>query len=378
MIARTTNQSEDRVTHTDNLRPLSLLLPLAALLAFGCQSYEEGERQEVERLLEQIRSSEGQVLWKAVWTLGDMNGLAATRGLVDLLSAEDPRVRRAAARELEGRPYTPRFGQPLGGAPLPVDGVRRIPSAMAPAIVSALDCDPPTGHLSLIRALANVDEPGPEVVRALSRALGDDYWGTRANAAWALGEVGAMHDEAIDRLVAAMGDNRREVRIQAAVALHRVAPSRRRLAEKALAGYLADERDEVRVPAIVHVGHLDGPAPWAVSILSELLDDTDLNVVAVAGPTLYRLHPASLDGIVRSLSRHASHPSEPVRANAINAIKDIGEAAVDAVPALIGALDDRYAFVRREAFAALSLYRTPEADDAINRYIDEQRRSGRQ
>lgn len=92
-----------------------------------------------------------------------------------------------------------------------------------------------------IEELVKIGEPA---VPALVKALGDKGWDVKANAAWALGEIGDA--STVPALIDALGDEDEEVRLRAAEALGKIGDAS---AVPALIGRLGDEDWDVMAAA---------------------------------------------------------------------------------------------------------------------------------
>ncbi len=245
----------------------------------------------------------------------------------------------------------------------------------------------------------------PQVLAELRRAIGSPMPGTRRLAAELLGRLGDRSSSAA--LVAAIADEEADVRTAALGAVERIgrasgieasdgaggpAAARGTLPGTAMDGITAALRDpawQVRVAAVragtALDGHVPGPGGWLAQAASILADDPSPRVraeVAVAlaagaDPSgghaiVHRLledaavemRIAGLHAMVRmravdaepSARQALADPEPEVRAAGIAALAAIADdgLAAPALPALVAALEDDAAAVRRAASSALA------------------------
>ena len=160
---------------------------------------------------------------------------------------------------------------------------------------------PPYGIGLAAHALGAIGAPAAP---ALARALRSPHDHVRANAAYALGEMGHRAAGALDALAEALGDSEEEVRrhLLSAVSLvgHPQAP-----ALAVLAGALRRESNsQLRQLAIQGITRLNGPQDAAVPALAAALNDSDPYVTAYASEQLCRIGtPAALAAAIGHLRR---------------------------------------------------------------------------
>ena len=168
---------------------------------------------------------------------------------------------------------------------------------------------PPYGIGQAAHALGAIGAPA---VPALAQALRSPHDHVRANAAYALGEMGQRAAGALDALAEALSDSEEEVRRHLLSAVSLVGqPQERALA--VLAGALRRESNsQLRQLAIQGMTRLNGPQDAAVPALAAALNDTDPYVGAYANEQLCRIGtPATLAAAVDHLRRLRWFPDAP-------------------------------------------------------------------
>ncbi|MDE0448252.1 MAG: HEAT repeat domain-containing protein [Spirochaetaceae bacterium] len=160
---------------------------------------------------------------------------------------------------------------------------------------------PPYGIGHAAHALGAIGAPA---VPALTRALRRPHPHVRANAAYALGEMGQRAAGALEALAEALGDSDEEVRRHLLSAVSLVGHPRER-ALAVLAGALQRESNsQLRQLAIQGMARLGGPQDAAVPALAAALNDLDPYVAAYASEQLCRIGtPAALTAAVGHLRR---------------------------------------------------------------------------
>jgi HEAT repeat protein len=210
-----------------------------------------------EALADPVPAVRGNALW-ALGRIGD--GAAAGRVWRLLRDGEAP-VRAAAVqtlRHLEARDSVELIIQVLRSDP---DAeVRRVAAwaladlgarASAPALIEALRRDE-DGSVREMAAWALSEVRSPEATEALHVALReDDNEEVRATAIWALGSQG--DENALPRIVEALGDPSAEIRARAAWAIGSIEPS---AAPPALVRALRDDDVDVRLRAAWALGQI--------------------------------------------------------------------------------------------------------------------------
>lgn len=211
----------------------------------------------------------------------------------------------------------------------------------------------------------------PPAIQPHLSALGSDAGAVRAQAAKALGRLGAA--EAVPALIEALADRAPAVRREAAKALGEIKDPR---AVPALIEALRDENANVRMYAAYALGEIR--EPQSVDALQQALDDPEwcardqvlwalgqIDGDQIAGPVVAALKTpdADVDGlawlirqledaaVVPHLAALLQHENEEVRMRAVTVLGQLdGGAATDA---LVGALEDEQPAIRRNAVAAL-------------------------
>jgi HEAT repeat protein len=123
---------------------------------------------------------------------------------------------------------------------------------------------------------------------------------------------------------------------------------------KTLSFYLTQAKTpSLRADALRSVGSFGPQAVPALPQLNSALQDSDRQVRIAAAWAISQVAPSTNEATVKVLERALSDTDPRVRSIAAVALRQIGPGAVDAVPQLIGALDDPVAFVRAPAADAL-------------------------
>jgi HEAT repeat protein/lysophospholipase L1-like esterase len=194
--------------------------------------------------------------------------------------------------------------------------------------------------------------PEPPAVAALVGALGSQAPRARAEAAWALGQLGKEASAAAPRLAKALEDPSEPVRLAAAVALGRLGPEAR-VALGALERGLGDARQNVRWRCADALFQL-GPSPsQAVPLLQAALESPDLYLRGFGAWYLGELGPAA-SSAVPALARVLGRDDGGVRTLAARSIAKIAEGDPIAIAALCQAISDHDWPDRWRAARALS------------------------
>jgi HEAT repeat protein len=232
-------------------------------------------------------------------------------------------------------------------------------------------------------ALKWIGPPASDATPALIEALRDKEWGVRVLAAQALGRVSPKDQDAIRALREALKDEREEVRSVAVAALGK---SGLEAVVPALTGALEDREWSVRWAAVRALANVGPEAKGVVRALTEALKDRAGGIAGVRstaavalrkfGPKAEEAVPALVKGLkaedetgqfrmdaAEALWRIDKHPAaipalaETLRnkrlSDRILAASALGRIGSPAVPALIKAVEDTDAYVRRAAAAAL-------------------------
>jgi HEAT repeat protein len=168
-------------------------------------------------------------------------------------------------------------------------------------------------------ALGRIRADASDVVPALTAALQHREWRAREGAVQALGEFGPEAKTAIPALIEVLKHDSFLICEKASATLKRVGPAAVDTAVVALCESLTDAREEVRGTAAISLTMLDREGKSVPALIGMLRTDTSCRHVAA------------------------------------RALAQMGTKARSAVPALIEALKDGNAWVRREAADALKL-----------------------
>ncbi|MBC8100716.1 MAG: HEAT repeat domain-containing protein, partial [Armatimonadetes bacterium] len=127
---------------------------------------------------------------------------------------------------------------------------------------------------------------------------------------------------------------------------------------------LSDTEQSVSRFAALTLGQIGSSAAPAVPALAHLLASGNLDVRNSAAYALAQIGEPSISALTGALQG----VSTAARIPAANALREIGRAAAPAVPALIVALNDPDADVRRAVARALERMNTPESQDALQTF----------
>jgi HEAT repeat protein len=180
----------------------------------------------------------------------------------------------------------------------------------------------------------------------------------RANAALALGHLGATDSQTLQALREALNEGSFLVRVGAVEALgHLGAADPETL--QALREALNDEQPQVRAGAAEALGRLGAADPQTLQALREALRDENL-IVRVGAPLALR-HLGATDPETLQALREALRDEDPiVRAGAAEALGDLGAADLQTLQALREALRDEDPEVRADAARALGRLRAAD------------------
>ena len=183
-----------------------------------------------------------------------------------------------------------------------------------------------------------------EAVSALANALADANRDIRYAAAEALSQIGPKAVAAAPALVSAMPDKDNEVRGLIRHALFQIGPG----AVPALVPALADEKVEVRRWVVEILGQYEAGAKEAVPALVNALINPDSQIQVYASATLMKIGPDATPALVAALKDE----NAAVRKLVIGALNRNSAVAVS-LPAMVGALADADVEVRRAAAKTL-------------------------
>ena len=241
-------------------------------------------------------------------------------------------------------------------------------------------------------ALAEIGPPARAAVPALVKAMNvSNKHALRLCAVKAVGRIGAEAREAIPSLIIALeGEGSGYVSPAAVDALVQIGP----VAVPALIKALRESKPAVRQAASEALGRLGPAAKAAVPALSEALKDSDFFVRAAAAFALWRIDGqteaarSAISALVALLEKQTPHDREIYRV--VNVLRGTGpllpqtaapglvktlenwsrapevlvDMGVEAVPALIVALDDGKEYVRISAISTLGQL-GPVASEAV-------------
>ena len=269
----------------------------------------------------------------------------------------------------------------LGGSPLP--SLTPDPAvALDEALAAARDRSGDADHRARAEALADIARLGADAapaIPALVELLGDDNEAVGLNAAYALAHVG---EAGIAPLVAAMrgndGENvddarcfidqgeKSELEMVARNAAHGLVAA----GLPALPALLDCAREggpRVRKYALFALGELDSDDDGAIDALVAGCRDEDpaVRLNAVEGLGLKKGCPAAAEALAAALF----DGDDEVRFNASLALARLGPAATPAIGALVEALRDGNRYTMGYAVEALERIGTPEAHQALIRFL---------
>jgi HEAT repeat protein len=162
------------------------------------------------------------------------------------------------------------------------------------------------------------------------------------------GVDGEIVRNSIPRLVTALGDERPEVRNEAAVALAEIGSS----VVPAVSAALSNPDRRVQVKASEILGQIGPAAASTVPLLVSQLEVNDELTVRAAATALGRIH-ANPETVLPALNRLLQSHSTAVRITAVRSIAEYGPAAKDSIPLILGLLSDKSVVLRASAADAL-------------------------
>jgi HEAT repeat protein len=184
-------------------------------------------------------------------------------------------------------------------------------------------------------ALGQLPEKSLAILNGLIKALTDSNELVRRQAAESLGAFGPAAKAAVPQLALALNDSWEFIRQQAADTLGRIGPDAR-AAVSALVQALKDPVKYVRWQAADALGKIGiGSKSVIKGLLDRLLDDEE-DVRSASARSLSMVHPE----VVRSLAKALTHADPQLRGGAAQALGEMGEIGVKALPALKKALKD--------------------------------------
>lgn len=298
-----------------------------AVRAESAQRLRKAGAAAVPALIEGLKHPDAYVRMRSADILGALGPEAkeAVGALTASLKDRNSMVQKRAARALDSVSPPEKVPASLVRATLRAQGqTRTLPGDAVPALLAALSDESESMRLGAVKALAEIRPPDQRALAPLIRVLENDRAELRFYAARTLEAMGPEADRASGALAAALRDPEQQVRAQAARTLEAVGPA---------------------------------AAPRARQALVMALSDEDWLVRALAARALASVDPiAGADAVARmknALLADVSHEDEGVRYYAVAGLGAMGPAAGGSAPALIKALEDPKASVRRAAADAL-------------------------
>lgn len=190
-------------------------------------------------------------------------------------------------------------------------------SRAIPQLIQALDSSDRIFRADVAYTLACMGEwewislSGRNLERAVSRladALSDSYWRVRANAAFALRDIGEASKEAEHELARALQDNDPRVRSAAAFALGAIEPESE-MTIQSLAIALSDKDRETRWAAALALKSIGPDASFAIDQLLACLNDESKWVRLAAAEALASIGDSN-DRIVRAVAEAVDKEDE--------------------------------------------------------------------
>jgi HEAT repeat protein len=235
-----------------------------------------------------------------------------------------------------------------------------------PKLMVALDDEDDVVRQLAADGLGNQGERATAALPKLVEMLASPSAGVRRAVATALGKIGPDASIVLEALFGVTRDRDPSVRARVIWALG-VAGSPR--SAPFLIGGLSDSNEEVRRMAIESLGRHKELAAEAVPRLAFALGDRDEEIRAQAAWALG--NSASARG-VPALVKALQDDSAIVRKSAIVALAQLGNEALDAVPALVQTAHDSDVEVRRTAAAAMRSFSSPHIIPALKELLDDQ------
>lgn len=190
----------------------------------------------------------------------------------------------------------------------------------------------------------------------------------RSNAARALGQIGQKDIALLPDLIRAMNDELWRVRVNAAYAVYRTDCSKWDIVLPLLTEALNHENDHVRSDVVDVLGDIKAPIQDVMPLLVKALNDEAATVRVQISEALADMNPPPKD-MVPALIAALDDTDTWVRRCAASALGQIGDPA--AVPMLIKNLTHRNPEVGEVAIDALKKIATPEALKAVKEFDSE-------
>ncbi len=219
-----------------------------------------------------------------------------------------------------------------------------------PTLVKALRSSNPTFRADVVYTLARMPEYSwaelssgrylESSIDELTNALNDSHWKVRANAAFALRNIGFPAQLADEQLVNSLNDSDPRVRSAAAYALQKISPRPEKVV-KALIKCLSDTDRDTRWAAIGALGSIGAPARDGVDGLINCLNDKSIWVQVAAAEALgsigydgdnvlnaLRIALDKEDNRVVSFTTYAGGDDAELSYTIIHALGKLGEKAI--------------------------------------------------
>ncbi len=309
--------------------------------AFALGNIGARTEQANRALVAAARGEEQTLKTISLWALAKINPdeqrvvKFAAETLVAGLAADDPQVRRVAARALAD------FGDHS--------------DVVVPALVALLkDADPEVAGNAL-DALASI---GPQVVDRIAAALKNPdlrHFATRL-----LYRLGPEAAEAVPALTEALQEpvnnaNDAAFRVETQMALAAIGPAAAPAVEELIKSLDSDDAD-IRATASYALGKIGAEAASAVDALRDRLQDLDPTESGPVWWALLQIFPHDQEvvkAVAPRLIAALDQPSALVRAEAAAALGDLGEDALPALPRLKQLQEDPDPIVRDAAVQAV-------------------------
>jgi HEAT repeat protein len=292
-------------------------------------------------LTEALKDKDFEVKLAAVTALGDLGPIAKDRAgaLLDLTYEKDFFLL-----------------EPFVGAAL-----ANLGDGAIPALTKALDEELSDRRKVAAYALGSMGPKAAPAVDALAKSLTAKDPGVRHAAARALGKIGSKANGALPRLEKTLDDKVAAVRIEAALAAWHISgkakhvgviikslddesPSVRENACQALSVMKSDARDavdpvakllqdkELKIRAIMTLGEIGPPAKKTLASLTRMLQDRDGDVQIASAIAVFQISGDAKESlkVLQTLLE-----SEKFYTGAINALGELGPAAIETLPTLV-------------------------------------------
>jgi len=297
-------------------------------------------------------------------------------GFLELLSDEDPDIRRKAVNPLgnigevdkrvidklvqllddEDSDVRWRAADALGG-------IGKVDERGIQKLIERLDDDDFSVSGSAMSALGNVGKEDDRVIQKLMKKLDDENPYVRIDAVDALGKTSKADERYIQKLMEMLDDRESRVRSSAANALGSIGKADKGVTQE-LVGKLDDESPFVRGSAVDALGKTGRSDNWILQKLVERLDDSHILVRRSAAQVLGDIGE-SYNQVIQKLMERLNDKSEEsyVRSNSAKALGSIGKADDQIIQMLVEKLEDTDFLVREAAASALG--NIGKADDRI-------------